>query len=230
MTKIGRHRSKKPKFGFNRNVAKLRVSKLQIVQREIDTCADLYFSFGDLVSTHLLISAAHEILAAFDKKILKTGMLFDHIEEYIKPELLEDYRILIKTPFIGFKHGSKDLDTIIELPSGITEILIISAIEKYQEITKRTTPKMLLLRMWIGIHHHLLKVELEQDVDAPTVRENFPAYAREEFRKAYCPICVEWGGSSRQGSLKRPSLVPHSLRGFFMHSTQHMFPKRLRVL
>jgi hypothetical protein len=77
MTKIGRHRSKKPKFGFNRNVAKLRVSKLQIVQREIDTCADLYFSFGDLVSTHLLISAAHEILAAFDKKILKTGMLFD---------------------------------------------------------------------------------------------------------------------------------------------------------
>jgi len=70
---MGKGSRKKPKFSFNPTVAKLKVTKLQIAQREIDTCADLYFSFGDLVSMHLLISAAHEILMVFDKRFLKPG-------------------------------------------------------------------------------------------------------------------------------------------------------------
>jgi hypothetical protein len=127
---MGKGPRKKPKFGFHPDVPKLKLTKLQIAQREIDTCADLYFSFGDLVSTHLLISAAHEILAVFDKKYLRTGMLFDQAEQYIEPELLGDFRILIKTPSTGFKHGAKDLDTLVELPWRLTEILMLSAIEK----------------------------------------------------------------------------------------------------
>ena len=49
---------------------------IYIAQRELDTCSDLYFAIGDLVSIHLLASAAHEILAAFDRRVLKTGMAF----------------------------------------------------------------------------------------------------------------------------------------------------------
>jgi hypothetical protein len=176
---------KKPKFGFNPKVPKLKVTKLQIAQREIDTCADLYFSFGDLVSTHLLISAAHEILAVFDKTFLKTGMFFDRVEQYIKPELLEDFRSLMKTPSIGFKHGAKDLTTVVELPLNITEILMLSAIEKYIELTKRPTPKMLLLRAWIAVHLRLFTAEGEQMFAFPAIRQRFPAYDREGFRKAF---------------------------------------------
>lgn len=86
------------------------------------------------MSTHLLISAAHEILAVFDKTFLKTGMFFDRVEQYIKPELLEDFRSLMKTPSSGFKHGAKDLTTVVELPA---------------------------------------------------IRQRFPAYDREGFRKAF---------------------------------------------
>jgi hypothetical protein len=151
---MGKGSRKKPEFGFNPNVPKLKLTKLEIVRREIDTCVDLYFSFGDLVSIHLLVSAAHEILAVFDKEIIKTGMLFDQPERYIPPEYLEDYRTLQKSPFIGFKHGAKDLDTVVELPWKLTDMLIFSAIGKYAEITKRPTPKMLLLRTWLVVQHH----------------------------------------------------------------------------
>jgi len=116
-------------------------------------------------------------------------MLFDHAEQYIEPELLEDFRSLIKTPSTGFRHGAKDLDAVVELPSKLTETLMLSAIEKYVEITKRPTPKMLLLRTWIMIHHHLLTPEGEQVLDAPAVRERFPAYDRDGFRKAFYPTC-----------------------------------------
>jgi len=184
---MGKGSRKKPKFGFNPKVPKLKVTKLQIAQREIDTCADLYFSNSDPVSTHLLISAAHEILGVFDKKFLKTGMFFDHAEQYIKPELLEDYRRLIKTPSIGSKHGAKDLNAVVELPWHLNEMLMFSAIEKYTELTKRPTPKMLLLRAWIAIHLHLFTAEGEQMFDAPAIRKRFPAYDREGFRKALYP-------------------------------------------
>jgi hypothetical protein len=110
LIEMGKGPRKKSKFGFNPKVAKLTVTKLEIVQREIDTCADLYFSFGDLVSMHVLASAAYEILAVFDKEISKTGMLFDDVEQYIKAEYLDDYRNLMKSPYVGFKHGTKDLD------------------------------------------------------------------------------------------------------------------------
>jgi hypothetical protein len=83
--------------------------------QDAHTCADLYFSFGDLVSTHLLISAAHEILDDFDKKISKTGLLIEAAELGIKSEYVEEYRHLLKTPFLGFKHGAKDVDAVIEL-------------------------------------------------------------------------------------------------------------------
>ena len=68
----------------------LKVTKLEIARREIDTSIDLYFNFGDLVSTHLLVSSAHEILSDYDRKILKTGMLFDHPEKFIKEEYLDE--------------------------------------------------------------------------------------------------------------------------------------------
>jgi len=198
---MGKGSRKKTKFGFNPNTAKLKVTKLQIAQREIDTCADLYFSFGDLVSMHLLINAAHEILAVFDKKFLKTGMSFDHAEQHVKPELLEEYRSLIKTPSIGFKHGSKDLDVVVELPWHLTEMLMFSAIEKYRELTKRLTPKMLLLRTWIAIDLQLFTTEDEQMFDIPAIRKRFPAYAREEFRNMFERTAREAAAAAPQGDI-----------------------------
>jgi hypothetical protein len=214
---MGKGSRKKPKFGFNPKVPKLEVTKLQIAQREIDTCADLYFSFGDLVSIHLLISAAHEILGVFDKTFLKTGMFFDRIEEGVNPELLEDYRTLIKTPSIGFKHGAKDLDAVVELPWRLTEMLLFSAIDKYQELTKRPTPKMLLLRSWIGVHLHLFTAESEQMFAAPAIRERFPAYDREGFRKAFYPT-FEKGAQQVAAAAPQSDILPEIW--------QQMFPKQ----
>jgi len=214
---MGKGSRKKPKLGFNPKAAKLQVTKLQIAQREIDTCADLYFSNGDPVSTHLLISAAHEILGVFDKRYLKTGMFFDQAEQHVKPEMLEEYRSLMKTPSTGSKHGAKDLNAMVELPWHLNEMLMFSAIEKYQELTKRPTPKMLLLRIWIAVHLRLFTAEGEQMFDVPAIRKEFPAYDREGFRKAFYPTCEEGAG---QAALAAPQadILPEIW--------QQMFPKQ----
>lgn len=188
---MGKGSRKKSKLGFNPLIGKLKATKRQIVQREIDTCVDLYFSFGDLVSIHVLISAAHEILKAYDKASSKTGMLFDEVEALIKRELLDDYRELISRPYINFKHGAKNLDTMVELPDRLTETLLLSAIEKYQEVTKCPTAKMLLLRNWLYVQHHLLTPEGEVHFHAPALRKRFPIYARKEYRRAYYPAFVK---------------------------------------
>jgi hypothetical protein len=162
---------------------KLTLTKLEIVQRQIETCSDLYFAFGDPVSIHLLISAAHEILDAYDRKVCKTGMLFDHSEKLLPEGIWAEFREFLKQPYIGFKHGSKDLNGTIELPARLTEVLLISAIEKFGEINGRLTGKMLLLRNWLLVHERVLTPDGEREFDAKSIRERYPPYARELFRK-----------------------------------------------
>jgi hypothetical protein len=135
----------------------------------------------------------------------------------VNPELLEDYRSLMKTPSRGSKHGTKDLNAVVELPWHLNEILMFSAIEKYQELTKRPTPKMLLLRTWIAVHLHLFTAEGEQMVDAPAIRKRFPAYDRDGFRKAYYPTCEE-GARQAVAAAPEAEILPVIW--------QQMFPKQ----
>ena len=46
-------------------------------------------------------------------------MLSKAVDEGIKPEYLDDFRNLIKSPYEGFKHGKADLDAVIEYPHGL---------------------------------------------------------------------------------------------------------------
>jgi hypothetical protein len=66
--------------------------------------------------------------------------------------------------------------------------LIISAIEKYDELTKSPTAKMRILRTWILIQQRMLTAKGEQTYDADAIRKRFSPLDREEFRKAYYPL------------------------------------------
>jgi hypothetical protein len=185
---MGNKSRKQPAFGWNPNIGKLKVTKIEIIQREIDTCSDLYFSFGDIVSIHLLIGAAHEILEVFDKKSSGTGMLSKEMGKAIKPEYVDDFRNLVKSPYEGFKHGKADLNAVVELPVRLTEILIISTIEKYKELTKLPTAKMLLLRTWILVQERMLTDEGEQLFKAESLRKRFLPWERGAFKETAYPI------------------------------------------
>jgi len=93
---------------------------------------------------------------------------------------------------------------------------MLSAIEKYIELTKRPTPKMLLLRGWIAVHLRLFTAEGEQMFAFPIIPQRFPAYDREGFRKAFYPTCEE---TARQAAVAAPQadILPEIW--------QQMFPK-----
>jgi hypothetical protein len=183
--------TRKPNFGWHPDHPKLKVTKLEIAKRELETCSDLYFDFGDLVSMHVLVSAAHEILSVYDSKNLRTGMTIDYMNEAIRPESLKDFQDLLKTPYRAFKHGQKDVNEEVELPDGLTEIFMISAIGKYNEIAGKITPKMNILHLWIGAHHHLLTPEAEIKYKADWIRKWFPITSRDEFQKHFLPLLLE---------------------------------------
>jgi hypothetical protein len=175
------------KLSFRSDCPKLTLTKLEIVQRQIETCSDLYFAFGDPVSIHVLINAAHEILDAHDRKVCKTGMLFDHPEKLLPEGIWAEFREFLKKPYVGFKHGSKDLNETVELPAMLTEVLLISAIEKFAEINQRLTAKMLLLRNWLLVHERVLTPDGEREFDAKSIRERYPPYARKLFQEECLP-------------------------------------------
>jgi hypothetical protein len=177
------------------NVPRLKVSKQEIVKREIETCSDLYFSFGDLVSMHVLVNAAHEILSAYDDANSKTGTIFNDIKEGVRSEL----RQALQQPYRAFKHGKKDLNEVTELPADLTEILMLSAIAKYEEIVGNITPKMVIFRVWMGAQYHLLTAAADIKYKADWIREHFPVTARDKFRDEFLPLLLnaqpaaDWG-------------------------------------
>ena len=62
------------------------LSKLDAMQRQLDTAIHLWFAEADPVSIHTLASAAHELLHALYKKQGLSGLLFDF------PNVKEEYR------------------------------------------------------------------------------------------------------------------------------------------
>lgn len=176
-----------PNLASPSHLSRLKVSKLDVIKREIETCSDLYFAFGDLVSTHVLINAAHEILRVYDTENLGSGMIFD----YLKDAAPLDVRKLLGTPYTFFKHGKMDLKEIGELLWGLTEILMVSAIAKYEEIEGKVTPKMSILHLWIGVHHRFFTQEAEIEYKADWIREHFPVTARDKFRDEFLPPLLE---------------------------------------
>ena len=114
-------------------------------------------------------------------------MIFDYLIDAVPLDIQK----LLGTPYAFFKHGKRDLNEIVELPWGLTEILMVSAIQKYEEIEGKVTPKMSILHLWVGVHHHFLTQEAEIKYKADWIREHFPVTARDKFRDEFLPPLLQ---------------------------------------
>jgi len=90
------------------NPAPIVINKLDSARRQLITAIRIYFTNGDEVSTHTLTAAAFEILDDLDKHGANTGSIFDHAEQYIKPEYVEEFRKLRPRAQNFFKHADRD--------------------------------------------------------------------------------------------------------------------------
>lgn len=90
-----------------------KLTKRDVARRELLTAVDLFFNGGDPVVVHLLVAACEDICVPIVRN--KGQKAFrDEIEDMVRPEYLESWRVRQKAPYNFFKHGSADPDEELE--------------------------------------------------------------------------------------------------------------------
>lgn len=131
---------------------KMSLSKLEAAKCEMCSAIFLFFNYQDMVSIHLLVSAAHEICDALSKKsgaISFRGLLDDKIS--IKSDR-KKVRDLLNKAYNSIKHARRD--EVVELNVDHTELLLFLCIIQYWQLNKSKLPwDMMLYVSWYSQEH-----------------------------------------------------------------------------
>ena len=135
--------------------SKLRLGKLAVAQRQLDTAIELYFADGDPVPIHALAAAAyeviHHVLKSRSPKNLMPDLLFNTL--VIKDEHLGAWEKLVKKPQNFFKHADRDPEGTIEFSPADTEIFIFFAIIglSHLDVLRNATERAFV--QWSALNH-----------------------------------------------------------------------------
>jgi hypothetical protein len=144
----------------------------------LETAITLWFNNGDPVAIHTLTDAAYGILYALN--IGGAPMLRD--SELVKPEFAEKWHALHSDPGNFVKHASKDPNEIFHLAPEFTDVMLLEAVGKYQELSNAGRPLLRSFHLYMAINsprlflpHFLELVRKSVSVDdlAPLSRQEF---------------------------------------------------------
>lgn len=142
----------------------IKVSKLDVAKRQLETAIRIYFSEGDPVSLHTLTAASYNVIRDLNKK--KGGeqmMAKDGFMAMVKPgrgkEVWE--RVVAAENF--FKHADKDHDGVLDFNPEQSEFLILEACDVYRRLTGEFPSLFRLYQTWyIAMHPNLFTLPDEQ--------------------------------------------------------------------
>ena len=131
-----------------------KINKLNCAKRQIETAISLFLDYGDEVSIHTLIAAAHKILFnKIGKSIIKNDVFnipaFNKFSEKEKKRYFNE----ITGSENFFKHADKDPDGELEFDSKITEYFIFDAIRMYYLLSKKETDLMSKYNVWFYLNY-----------------------------------------------------------------------------
>ena len=113
----------------------VKITKFDVVSRQLTAAVTLFFQGGDLVVIHTLVAAAHQILVALGKT-RGIGSIVKNTAGLSQSEMPEFLRT-INYPFNFFKHADRDSDDRINigpLPR-FTQDFIMDAVVMLQRLT-----------------------------------------------------------------------------------------------
>lgn len=146
MGKKNRRRSPKPAGPKNwaaRASGKVIVfTREEILIRLIDTAIMLWFHNGDILSVHILGSAAYKTLRDITKKTGKVPWL---------TEIMGDEKLTIAYDFL--RHAPSDLNVVLDFPPRANLVLLAGAVTTFEAVFKYRTNYMsvLMLRFLCGL-------------------------------------------------------------------------------
>lgn len=160
----------------------IKLGKMDVARRQLVTAIRIYFANGDCVSTHTLAAAAFEILDDLDNHGADTGTVFDHVEEYIKPEQIGTFQKLRRAPQNFFKHADKDPEETFEFYPTAAEATLWAAAMKYEELANESSLELAAVRTWIMIQNPDILIEpYRQQVEGSELSTNFTHDMRRQY-------------------------------------------------
>jgi len=141
------------------------VSKLDAAKRQLEMAIRLFLNNEDVVSTHTLVAAAHEILRNLCGKQGKGSYLKDTMLKMIKPEKRDEFWHMMNDPENFFKHADRDPEDILKFYTGNTEMLLWDVCAMYQDLTKENLPLIKVYYLWYFSKH------TDQIADIPETQE-----------------------------------------------------------
>jgi len=133
---------------------KIRLTKVNAVENQLETALKLYFQNEDIVSIHTLVSACMVLL----KDLLhKRKRIITDFDETLFKKLPKEYQKELRNGLNKqqnfLKHADQDHYQAMEFNPNLTEIFLYTAINDFQKLTNNITPIQLTYRFWFQIQY-----------------------------------------------------------------------------
>lgn len=104
-------------------MASIKLGKIDVACRQINTAITLWFTGGDPVSVHTLACSAYQIIHDINQQIGSRDLLYDSL--VFKDEYRKEVVDQLKRSYNFFKHAEKDSTKTIEFNPASTDVFIM---------------------------------------------------------------------------------------------------------
>ena len=168
----------------------LHISKLDSARRQLETAVRLYFSEADPVSIHTLTAAARRVLIDLNKARGGSPMGF---EEYIKSEMLDEFRGYINKAGNFFKHANRDPEETHNFNPAQSEFLLYDACSMYKDLTGELVPTLHVYAWWFAIVPGASLVDTTKTNIPEQLRTRYTHSPRSLFFQEALPLVSTFG-------------------------------------
>lgn len=123
------------------------ISKIDAAFNLTNQAIKMFFHKDDPISSHVVISAANEILTTLIKKQgLKTILGINSL--LIRPEAQKEYIAIRRKSYNFFKHANRDLSDFIDFNPNYNSYLLFENLNFLNKLEVKLTREMLFFKLW----------------------------------------------------------------------------------
>ena len=134
--------------------AKISLTKVDVVKRQLETAAAMLFEERDPVSIHTLVGAAHRVIHDISEhRGIGGAFMVDgkRIEEWgFSPK---EFKNAVRYAETFFKHAKEDPEGVFDFSPRETEFIFMSAIECYHRFTGDYSKLLSTCMAWFRFQH-----------------------------------------------------------------------------
>lgn len=169
------------------------LDKLEAAKRQIEAAINLWFHGGDPIAIHTLTSACHRIvLDLCDHRKISPSFIFH--TKLVKPELIKEYKRLIRKAETFFKHAKDDPHDTLKFNPAATEIYLLDAVEMFLVLNGTITPLMVAFRFRLHLLNPGIFADDAFDSSIDPLRVQLRSLSGSEFLNVFLKEFKRRGG------------------------------------